>query len=86
MSFTDETFLMSRATSGGNTTEFRHDAPLWIAQVMQAVATARGVPRSVIVNELLDEFCKARLRESTLIARMTRGNPDLPDLTPGASE
>jgi len=70
--------LMSRSVR--ETTEFRHDAPLWIAQVMQATAQARGISRAALVNDILGEFCKLRLTEATLIQRMTRGNPDIAEV------
>ena len=75
----DEVPLLSRA-AGGQFVEFRHDAPLWIAQVLQGVAQARGVSRATVVNEVLGEYCKARLRESTFVQRTTRGNPEVADL------
>jgi len=38
------------------------------------------------VTKLLDEWVRQQVHEATLIARVTRGNPDLTDINPPEGE
>ena len=55
--------------------ELRQETPRWILQVLDAVAIARGKPRTVIVNEILGAHASQLLHESTLVCRVAGVNP-----------
>ena len=78
--------LLSRQRSQFETCEFRHDAPLWVAQVAQGIAQARGSTRAAVINEVLEDWARGRLREATFVQRSTRGNTDIPDVATGDTE
>lgn len=79
--------VLSRSrSSDAPSPELRQDIPLLFAQVLDAVANARRTTRTALVNSILDEWVRQQVHEATLIARVTRGNPDLSDINPPAGE
>ena len=58
-------------------TELRGDCPKDTVDVLDAIAHARGVTRTDLVNEVLGNWCADRVHEASLILRMARGNPEL---------
>ncbi len=62
------------ARSGG-TVELRGECPREIINVLDAVSMARDITRTALVNEILGEFTKKKLHESSLVLRLAGGNP-----------
>lgn len=54
--------------------ELRGPCPKWIADVLDAVGIARDESRMGLVIEILGEWAHKKMREATLIHRVTRGN------------
>jgi hypothetical protein len=72
--------LSSRGRSDGTLqVELRGMCPRLTVDVLDAVASARGLNRTDLVNELLSKWAEQQLREASLIARVTRGNPEVAD-------
>jgi len=69
----EETVLFSRSDVK---TELRGECPKDIVAVLDAVAMARQVSRTEIVNEVLGNWAKSKLHEVDIINRVTRGNPN----------
>ncbi len=57
--------------------ELRGWLPGWIVGVLDAQCSARGgsVSRFGLVMELLEEHCRAKVREANVIQNVLRGNP-----------
>lgn len=66
--------------------ELRGECPRLTVDVLDAISTARRMSRTELVNEVLHEFVQQQLREASLVARITRGNPEVAELFPGAAE
>jgi hypothetical protein len=68
--------LLNRpAFARGSKKELRQDIDVEILNVLDAVSLARDVTRAELVNEILEKYAQQRLRELTLLQRLTRGNP-----------
>lgn len=65
------------------TIELRGQCPREIVDVLDAICVARRINRTDLVNRILKVWASDRLHESTLIQRVTRGNPALPETQPG---
>ncbi len=66
---------LSMATPRDQTTEVRlyvRDADI---EVLDAESMAEGISRTEYVLRLLSEHCRKRRHAATLLARITRGNP-----------
>ncbi len=63
-------------TSGLATVELRGDCPRVTVEVLDAICRAQDKNRTELVNEILNAWAKQKLVEASLIARVTRGNPD----------
>lgn len=59
------------------TTELRGPCPKDIVDVIDAVAHAKRIDRTSMVNRILAEWAEQRAYESQCIERVTRGNPNL---------
>ena len=55
-------------------TELRGQAPLELVQALDAIAQARGMDRTALVNKLLTREVKRIAHEMNLLHRMSRGN------------
>jgi hypothetical protein len=55
--------------------ELRGMVPLPLLQALDAIALARGLDRTALVERLLTADVKQICHEATLVSRMTRGNP-----------
>lgn len=60
--------------------ELRGQCPRLTVDVLDAVARARGTNRNEIVNDILSKWADQQLTEASLIARVTRGNPELSEV------
>ena len=58
-----------------DTTELRGPCPKRVVGVLDAVSGARKLDRMQLVNEILLEWAKKRVHESTIVARVLRINP-----------
>ena len=67
-----------RATAQSNA-ELRQQVPIELLQIYDAIAIARNKPRHELVLEVLTKSADQWLHESTLIQRVTRGNPVFSD-------
>lgn len=63
-------------TSGLAMVELRGDCPRVTVDVLDALCRAQDKSRTELVNEILNGWAKQKLIEASLIARVTRGNPD----------
>lgn len=63
-------------TASGSTVELRGDCPLLTIEVLDAISNVRRISRTELVNEILGDWAKQRLTEASLVARVTRGNPE----------
>lgn len=61
--------------------ELRGLAPRKVVDVLDAVALARKVSRTDIVNEVLAEWAAARVHESVLVLRCTKGEGSVKETT-----
>jgi hypothetical protein len=67
---------MSRPRSPDSpTVELRGDCPRLTVEVLDAVANARRICRTELVNSILSEWANQQLHEASLVRRVTRGNP-----------
>ena len=73
-------------SSGKNTVELRGDSPEEVVSVIDAISLARRMNRMQLVNEILSEWVRQKLHETTLVQRVMRSNPAQAEATPGASE
>lgn len=64
---------------GGDTTELRGECPAHIVKVLDAVAIARGKTRMAIANEVLGAWADKMIHEATLVHRVLRSNPTVPE-------
>jgi hypothetical protein len=72
--------LLNRpAFARGSKKELRQDIDVEILNVLDAVSLARDMTRAELVNEVLGTYTQQRVLESTLIERVTRGNPHAAD-------
>lgn len=55
--------------------ELRGNCPRLIVDVLDAVSNARRMSRTELVNEVLKTWARGVLHESSVVARVTRGNP-----------
>lgn len=72
-------------TRNGTSNELRQECPRHVLNVLDAVSIARDITRTALVNEILGEFAKKKLHESSLIQKLTSGNPTDSDTTGGAA-
>jgi hypothetical protein len=70
----DAVFSRPRTNTDGPV-ELRGDCPRLTVDVLDAVANARRVCRTELVNQILGDWAKQQLTEASLVARVTRGNP-----------
>lgn len=63
-------------SSDATTVELRGDCPRLTVEVLDAVANARRINRTELVNVILGEWARQQLMEASLVARVTRGNPE----------
>lgn len=73
-------------SSGKNTVELRGDSPEEVVSVIDAISIARRMNRMQLVNEILGEWVRQKLHETTLVQRVMRINPPQSEPTPGVSE
>ena len=59
------------------TVELRGPCPKDIVDVIDAVAHAKRLDRTSMVNRILAEWAEAKLLEAQSIYRVTRGNPSV---------
>lgn len=59
------------------TVELRGPCPKDIVDVIDAVAHAKRLDRTSMVNRILAEWAEAKLLEAQSIHRVTRGNPSI---------
>lgn len=59
--------------------ELRGPCPREIVDVLDAVSQAKRITRTELVNRVLASWVRERLHETTLVQRVTRGNPALAD-------
>jgi hypothetical protein len=62
-----------------STAELRGPCPRKVVDMLDAVSGARGLNRMQLVNEILLEWARRRLHESTVVARVMRINPEARD-------
>ena len=70
-----DSLLDRPAFARGPKKELRQDVDVEILTVLDAVSLARDITRAELVNEILSKYTEQRLRELTLLERLTRGNP-----------
>jgi len=58
------------------TVELRGPCPKDVVDVIDAVAHAKRLDRTSMVNRILSEWADQKLLESQCIQRVTRGNPN----------
>lgn len=58
------------------TVELRGPCPKEIVDVIDAVAHAKRIDRTAMVNRILQEWADQKSYESECIQRVTRGNPN----------
>lgn len=63
-----------RATAQSNA-ELRQQVPVELLQIFDAVSIARNMPRHELVHQVLAKQADQWMHESTLLQRVTRGNP-----------
>ncbi len=73
-------------TSSSSTVELRGDCPRLTVDVLDAIANARRISRTELVNEILGNWAGQQLHEASLVARVTRGNPDAAEYFDAAPE
>lgn len=61
----------------GITVELRGPCPKEIVDVLDAVAHAKRIDRTSMVNRILQEWAEQKTLEAECIQRVTRGNPNL---------
>lgn len=59
----------------GETKELRGLAPADLVRALDAIALAKGLDRSVYINQLLDAHVRSYLSEVTMVNAMLSGNP-----------
>lgn len=59
--------------------ELRGDCPRLTVEVLDAVANARRINRTELVNQILGDWARQQLVEASLVQRVTRGNPEAAD-------
>lgn len=71
---------MSRPRSSSTqAVELRGECPRLTVDVLDAISNARRISRTELVNEILGEWARQQLHEASLVARVTRSNPDAAD-------
>lgn len=73
-------------SSGKNTVELRGESPEEVVSVIDAISLARRMNRMQLVNEILGEWVRQKVHETTLVQRVMRSNPQQAETTPGATE
>lgn len=59
--------------------ELRGMAPLDLAQALDAIAMAKGLDRNSYVVQVLADEVARYLHEATVVTRVLRGNPLMPE-------
>lgn len=59
--------------------EVRFEAKAETVAVLDGYCSATGKCRTAFINDLLEDWAKAKLLEATLICRVAGVNPTLPD-------
>ena len=78
---------MSRVRAPGTEpVELRGDCPRLTVDILDAVSNARRISRTELVNQILGEWAKQQLMESSLVQRVTRGNPEVAEFFPAEAE
>lgn len=62
------------ASRSVDTVELRQHIDRNVSDVLDAVAKAKRVTRSELVEEILLKWASAKVQEATLVTRLTRGN------------
>lgn len=75
-----------RTSLNASSVELRGECPRLTVDVLDAVSNARRINRTELVNQILGEWAQQQLLESSLIARVTRGNPEAADFFPHQPE
>lgn len=65
------------------TAELRGECPRTILNVLDAVSMARDKTRTALVNEILGHWARTVMHESSLVQRLTEGNPPIPESSGG---
>lgn len=76
-----ETARRYEARDDSGNAELRQDVPRWMLQVFDAMAIARGVPRTVVLNEIMGKAASEYLHMATVIGRVMGVNPTDSDRT-----
>lgn len=66
--------------------ELRGECPRLTVDVLDAVSGSRRITRTELVNQIPGEWARQQLHEASLIARVTRGNPEAADLFPSTAD
>lgn len=67
------------ASNNDDSIELRGNCPRFIVDVLDAVSQSRRMSRTELVNEVLKTWARGAVHQSMLIARVTKGNPQLSD-------
>lgn len=79
--------VFSRARSSeSDNTELRGLVSADLAQALDAIAMARGMNRHAFVVQVLEAEVKRVVHEVSVISRVLRGNPLMPDANGGRAE
>ena len=75
--------MFSRGKTG-DTAELRGDCPRHILNALDAVAIARDMTRTSLVNEILGEWAAKKRHELIILQRLDAGNPQLAEASGGS--
>lgn len=79
----DELLLSRMCRGNSKMVELRGECPEATVAVLDAISLARSISRTDLVNAVLGEWAKQTAHEAMLVARVTRGNPAVPESTGG---
>lgn len=71
----DDSSLMTSRTDDSSGIELRGRCPREIVDVLDAISSVRYMDRMALVIEVLREWDRGRVHEATVLARVTRINP-----------
>lgn len=69
------------ATTNDSMVELRGLCSRETIDILDAISTARRISRIELVNEVLGEWCVAKVHEANMVYRVARGNPALTEAT-----
>lgn len=61
--------------------ELRQLTPAPVLDLLQSAAIGRNIERSVLVNKILEKWCREEAHRSNVLQRASRGNPLLSEST-----